>query len=178
MDKPIAETDPPAPEHFLAVLHGLAALVLGAAVWSALAALFGPWSLLVAPGLGWLVAWACRYGGRRPDGFVKGAAWLMAPAGVSLALLAFSAFSVTQSPPDSSQRLRSIGVVYAGLFTEIPWSGSVAVLLALAGAWFALREGPARLGTSRAAVGPTRVIAGERSVGPRPTGEEAGSRAA
>jgi hypothetical protein len=123
------------PEHFLASLYGLFALALGAAVWSAMAAVFGAWSLPAAPGLGWLIAWACRYGGRRTDTFVRAAAWVLACAGALIALFAFSAFSVTQTSPDSGFQIRAVGLEYLRLFTEPPWFGSAALLLALAGPW-------------------------------------------
>jgi hypothetical protein len=130
-----AEADPTAPEHFLALLHGFFALALGATVWSAMAAVFGVWSLPTAPGLGWLIAWACRYGGRCADTVVRATAWLLALAGVLLALFVFSAFSVTQSSPDSGFLLHAVGLEYLRLFAEPPWFGSAAILLALAGAW-------------------------------------------
>jgi hypothetical protein len=139
-----ADVGPVGPEHCLALLHGMVALALGATVWSGMAAVFGVWSLSAVPGLGWMVAWACRHGGRRTDTFVRVAAWLLAIAGVLLALFEFSAFSVTQGSPDSGFRLRAVGLEYLRLFAEPPWFGSAAVLLALAGAWRALRDRPAR----------------------------------
>jgi hypothetical protein len=149
MGTPSAEVDQIRPEHFLASLYGILALVLGTTVWSAMAAVFGQWSLLAVPGLGWLIAWACRYGGRRADTVVRVAAWLLALAGVLVALFMFSAFSVTQSSPDSGFRFRAVGLGYLGLFAEPPWFGSAAVLLALAGAWSALRDRPSRRATAR-----------------------------
>jgi hypothetical protein len=135
--------DEAGPEHFLASFYGSFALLLAAAVWSAMAAVFGPWSLPAAPGMGWLIAWACRYGGRRADTFVRATAWLMGFAGTLLALLVFSAFSVTQTSPDSGFDSRAVALEYLRLFAEPPWFGSAAVLLALAGVRRALREGPA-----------------------------------
>ena len=128
------------PEHFLASLYGLVALVLGAAVWSAMAVLGGPWALPLVPGLGWMVAWACRHGGRRPDTFVRSAAWVLALAGTLLALLALSVFSVTQASPDTGFDARAVGREYLRLFAEPPWFGSAAILLTLAGARRALRD--------------------------------------
>jgi hypothetical protein len=131
------------PEHFLASFCGVFALLLAAAVWSGMAAVFGPWSLAAAPGMGWLIAWACRYGGRRADAFVRATAWLLGLAGTLLALLAFSAFSATQASPDSGFDSRAVALEYLRLFAEPPWFGSAAVLLALAGVRRALREWPA-----------------------------------
>jgi hypothetical protein len=148
MDTPSVEVDPAVPEHFLAALYGASALALGAAVWSAMAAVFGAWSLAVVPGLGWMVAWACRYGGRRDDSFIRAAAWLLALAGVLLALLLLSVFSVTQTSLDPGSRSREIGLEYLRLFAEPPWFGSVAVLLTLAGAWRALRVRSSRSETT------------------------------
>jgi hypothetical protein len=128
------------PEHFLASLYGLVALALGAAVWSAMAVLVGPWALPVVPGLGWMVAWACRHGGRCSDTFVRSAAWVLALSGTLLALLALSVFSVTQASPDSGFDGRAMGLEYLRLFAEPPWFGSAAVLLTLAGARRALRD--------------------------------------
>jgi hypothetical protein len=178
MSTPSAESDQTVPEHFLALLYGVSALAIGATVWSAMAAVFGAWSLPVVPGLGWLVAWACRYGGRRTDAFVRSVAWLLALAGVLLALFMFSVFSATLGSPDSGFRLQAVGLEYLRLFTEPPWFGSAAVLLALVGTWRALRDRPPR----RAAVRPVlewgSAIGGARPGAPRTAVEDPGSRAA
>jgi hypothetical protein len=178
METPSAEVGQPVPEHFLASLYGILALVLGATVWSAMAAVFGAWSLPVVPGLGWLVAWACRYGGRRTDGFVRVAAWLLALAGVQLALLMFSVFSATLGSPDSGSGLRSVGLEYLRLFAEPPWFGSAAVILALAGARRALRDLPARRTAGRPALELACPIDGARPGAPRSAAKDPGSRAA
>jgi hypothetical protein len=120
-----------------------------ATVWSGMAAILGVWSLPAVPGLGWLIAWACRYGGRCADAVVRGTAWLLSLAGALLALFVFSAFSVTQSSPGSGFRLHAVGLEYLRLFAEPPWFGSAAVLLALTGAWRALSARPARPATAR-----------------------------
>jgi hypothetical protein len=166
------------PEHFLALLYGIVALALGATVWSAMAAVFGAWSLLVAPGLGWVVAWACRYGGRRTDALVGAVAWLLALAGVLLALFAFSAFSTTQASPDSGFGLHAIGLEYLRLFAEPPWFGSASVLLALAGARRALRDRPSGRKGVRLVQESGLAIVGSRPGAPRGTEEESGARAA
>jgi len=137
------------PEHFLALLYGLGALVLGAAVWSAMAVLFGLWSLLAAPGLGWLIGWACRYGGRREDSFIRTSAWLLSAAGALSALFVQSAFSLTQASPDAGFQVRAAGLEYWRLFADPPWFGSATLLVALAGAWRALRVGPPATETAR-----------------------------
>jgi hypothetical protein len=180
MDTPSAEVevDPAASVHFLASLYGVFALALGAAVWSALAALFGVWSLPAVPGLGWLVAWACRYGGRCADAFVRVAAWLLALAGVLLALLAFGAFAVTQSSPDSGFRLHAVGLECLRLFAEPPWFGSAAVLLTLAGARFALRDRPIRRANRRPALEMACAADGARPPEPLAAAEESSPRAA
>ncbi len=178
MDTPSAEAGRIEPEHSLATLYGILALVLGATVWSALAALFGVWSLPAAPGLGWLIAWACRYGGRRADTMVRATASLLAFTGVLLALFAFSAFSVTQASPDSGFQLHVVGLECLRLFAEPPWFGSAAVLLALAGAWRALRERPPRRNGGRTGREPMLAIAGARPRTPRTSARESGSRAA
>ena len=178
MDSHLTEEGEAGPEHFLASFYGILALSLGATVWSAMAAVFGLWSLLVVPGLGWLVAWACRYGGRRTDTSVRAAAWLLAFAASLLALFAFSTFSVTQTSPDSGFQIRAVALEYLRLFAEPPWFGSAAVLLALAGAWRALRDPPSR----RPAALPRRRSApafkGARPGASRATADESGSRAA
>ena len=142
------------PEHFLALLYGLGALVLGAAVWSAMAVLFGLWSLLAAPGLGWLIGWACCYGGRRTDSFIRTSAWLLAAAGSLSALLVQSAFSVTQSSPDAGFQVRAVDLEYWRLFADPPWFGSATVLLALAGTWRVLRVHPRAPGAAHRAEAP------------------------
>lgn len=162
---PIEESES-GPEHFLAALHGTLAVLLGATVWSAMAAVFGLWSLPAAPGLGWLVAWACREGGRRMDPFVRISACLLSLAGGLLALSAFSVFSVTQSSPDSGFQIRAVALEYLRLFAEPPWFGSATVLLTLAGAWRALR-GPSSLR-------PAAIRTGERQV-PAPGGAHPGA---
>jgi len=173
-----AEADRTVPEHFLALLYGGFALALGATVWSAMAAVFGVWSLPAAPGLGWLVAWACRHGGRRTDAFVRSAAWLLALAGVLLALLAFSAFSAAQGSPDSGFRLRAVGLECLRLFAEPPWFGSAAVLLALAGARRVLLDRPSRRATTGSVLGSV-LTAGDACPGGRqPAREASDSRAA
>jgi hypothetical protein len=178
MDTLSAEPDSIAPEHFLASLYGVFALALGAALWSAMAALFGVWSLPAVPALGWLVAWACRHGGRRTDAFVRGAAWFMATAGVLFALFAFSAFSVTQGSPDSGFGLRAAGLECWRLFAEPPWFGSAAVLLALAGARRALRDRPARRAGARPALELPRPVVAASPGALRTAVKEPGSRAA
>ncbi len=132
------------PEHYLALLYGLSALVLGAAVWSAMAVLFGPWSLLAAPGLGWLIGWASRHGGRRADTSVRTMAWLLSLAGTLGALFLQCAFSVTQTSPDAGFQIRVVGAEYGRLFTEPPWFGSFTICFALGGTWRALRDRPRR----------------------------------
>jgi hypothetical protein len=178
MGTPSAEADKIGPEHFLASLYGISALALGATVWSAMAAVFGVWSLSAVPGLGWLIAWACRYGGRRTDAFVRVVAWLLALAGSLLALFAFSAFSVTQSSPDSGIRFHEVGLEYLGLFAEPPWFGSAAVLLALAGAWSALCDRPVRRATARTELELAGTVDAARPGAPRAAAEGSGSRAA
>jgi len=178
MDTLSAEADPIGPEHFLAALYGIFTLLLGATVWSAMAAVFGVWSLPAVPGLGWMIAWACRYGGRCADTVVRATAWLLALAGVLLALFVFSAFSVTQSSPDSGFLLHAVGPEYLRLFAEPPWFGSAAVLLALAGAWRALRERPARRATARPVLELARAAADARPGASLDAGEESGARAA
>ena len=178
MDTSSAEADPTVPEHFLASLYGILALALGAAVWSAMAAVFGVWSLVAVPGLGWLIAWACRYGGRRTDAFVRAVAWLLALAGVLLALFAFSAFSVTQSSPDSGFRFHAVGLECLGLFAEPPWFGSAAVLLALAGARRALRDRPARRATRLQGLESACAVTATRREAPQAAAGESSSRAA
>lgn len=128
------------PEHFLAALYGLCALALGAAVWSAMAVIFGVWSLPAAPAMGWLIGWASRHGGRRMDPLIRATAWLIALLGALVALFAFCAFSVTQTSPDAGFQPRDVGLEYLRLFSEPPWFGSVALLLVLAGAWRALGD--------------------------------------
>ncbi len=177
METRLDPADPIVPEHVLATSYGILALVLGAAAWSGMAVVFGAWSLPAAPGLGWLIAWACRHGGRRGDGFVRVAAWLLAPAGAVLALLASSAFAVAQGSPDSGFGLRSTGAEFARLFTEAPWFGSAAVVLTLAGARFALRDRPSRRAAARPSLDLARAV-GDRPPASRASGERAGSRAA
>ncbi len=173
-----ADVAPSVPEHFLAALYGLFAIALGATVWSAMAAVFGVWSLSAAPGLGWLIAWTCRYGGRRTDAFVRVAAWLMALAGVLLALLVFSAFSVTRARPTRASDSARLVSGTSGLFAEPPWFGSAAVLLALVGTWRALRDRPARREDARPAREPTHIVTDTRSRVPRAAAGGSGSRAA
>jgi hypothetical protein len=178
MDAHSSEVDPVVPEHFLAWLFGALAICLGATVWSAMAAVFGPWSLPAAPGLGWAVAWACRYGGRRSDAFVRSVAWLQALAGVLLALFAFSAFSVAQTSPDSGLRLHAVRLECLRLFAEPPWFGSAAVLLVLAGAWSALREPPRRGSPAHPVLGLVGTEGGPRPGAPEPAKVEPASRVA
>ena len=177
MDMRSSELEPVVPEHFLASLYGVFALILGATVWSAMASVFGAWALPAAPGLGWLIAWTCRYGGRRTDAFVRVVAWVLALAGVLLALFAFSAFSVTEGSPDSGFRLRAVGLEYQRLFAEPPWLGSAAVLLTLLGAWFALRDRPLRRMTARPVLELAPRSADARPRVSQPDEEEAASRA-
>lgn len=166
MDTSSTESDTTVPEHFLAALYGCSALALGAAVWSAMAAVFGPWSLPAAPGLGWMIAWACRHGGRRADAVVRVTAWLLATAGALFSLLVLSVFAATQTSPDSGLRLHAVGLEYLGFFAEPPWFGSAAVLLTLAGTWSVLRDLPSRRATARPALGLARAAVG---AGPGPS---------
>ena len=166
------------PEHFLASFYGIFALLLAASVWSAMAAVFGPWSLPAAPGMGWLIAWACRYGGRCADTFVRAAGWLLALAGTLIALLTFSAFSVTQTSPDSGFESRAVAMEYLRLFVEPPWFGSAAVLLALAGAGRALSGRPALRPTTLPGRTASPDFEGIRRQTPPAAPDERGSRAA
>ena len=170
--------DPAVPEHFLATLCGVFALALGAAVWSAMAAVFGAWSLAAVPGLGWMVAWACRYGGRRADAFIRSVAWFLAIAGVLLALLVLSVFSVTQASPDSGFRSHEIALEYLGFFAEPPWFGSAAVLLTLIGARRALRGRSSRPEVARQVSEPVSGSARTRRGAPPSTARESAQRAA
>jgi len=172
----IVEQEEIVPEHFLASLFGTIALALAALVWSGMAAVFGPWSLPAAPGMGWLIAWACRYGGRRADSVVRVTGWLLALAGALLGLLAFSAFAATQASPDSGLGLDAIGAEYLRLFAEPPWFGCLAVLLTLLGAARALRDrtpGRGRAAAFRGVV-PASPVAGLR----RAAVDDPGSKAA
>lgn len=146
--------DPPAeamPERSLAALHGLVALAIGAFVWSGAAAVFGMWALPVAPALGWLVAWSCRYGGRSLDTAVRVIAWLLSLAAVLAALAAVMVFSALQGSHAGLDARQVLAGSWA-LFAEPPWFGSAAVLLTLVGAGRALRAGstgvPARAAAS------------------------------
>jgi hypothetical protein len=177
------------PEHFLALLYGFTALLLGGAVWSAMPPLFGVLSLLAAPGLGWLIGWASRHGGRVTDTFIRTLAWLMALAAALLSLLISLAFMVTQTSPDAGFQLRDVGVEYVRLFTEPPWFGSLAVILTLAGTWRALNDRPTRRKAAGAAVGPQTRLSpaaptpaaapgpGELPTSPSPLTARAGGRA-
>jgi hypothetical protein len=165
------------PEHFLALFYGAFALALGATVWSAMAAVFGPWSLSAAPGLGWLIGWSCRYGGRRSDTFIRAGAWLLAFAGSMLALFTYVAFSVTQTSPDSGFEIRAVASEYLRIFGEPPWFGSAAVLLALAGTWRALRDPPSRQ-AARAGRGREPVVGRVRSGASAAAADDPGARAA
>jgi len=156
------EQDEVFPEHFLASLYGTLALALAATVWSAMAAVFGPWSLPAAPGVGWLIGWACRHGGRRMDPVIRAVSWLLALAGALLALFAFSVFSATQTSPDSGLQLRLVGAEYLRLFAEPPWFGSAAVLIVLSGTWYSLR-GPVRRRTAVRLTGESLRDLGEAS---------------
>ena len=178
MDPSFTEEGEAGTEHFLASLYGVFALALGAAVWSAMAVVFGPWSLLAAPCLGWLVAWACRYGGRRTDTFVRANGWVLALAGCLAALFAFSAFSATQASPDSGFPLRVVATEYLRLFTEPPWFGSCSVLLVLAGAWRALRDPSPRCRADRSGRSPVRALEAAGARAARTAPDEPGSRAA
>lgn len=120
-------------EHYLAVFCGLGGALLGACVWSGAAAVFDEWSLLGAPGVGWLAAWSCSYGARRPDGFSRSASWVLGTAGIVSGLAAYCAFSVAQASPYSDLRADIVGGELLRLISAPPWFGSVAVLLALAG---------------------------------------------
>ena len=178
MNPLLADEGEASPEHFLASFYGIFALALGATVWSGLAAIFGPWSLPAAPGLGWMIAWACRHGGRCTDSFVRVAGWLLGIVGVLFALFVFTTFSVTQSSPDSGLQLRAVGIEYLRLFAEPPWFGSVAVLLTLAGARCALRDPGPRRRATRPARKQTRENARVGADRPITAAAEPGSRAA
>jgi hypothetical protein len=173
-----AEAGRSVPEHFLAMLYGLVALGLGAAAWSGMAAVFGVWSLPAAPGLGWMIAWACRYGGRHADRSIHALAWSLASTGVLLALALFSAYTSAQVSPDSGPRVRALLHEGLRLFTEPPWLGSGALLLALAGARRALQERPPRRTDTRAIAGPKRDPVGTRIAASDPEQGKAASRAA
>ncbi len=158
--EPLFETSEEAvPEHSLAALHGLGALVVGAAAWSGAAAVFGPWALPAAAGLGWLVAWSCRYGGRALDTPIRVIAWLLSLAAVLSGLAALSVFSVLQAAPDASLDPRQEVAGAWSLFAEPPWFGSAAVLLALVGAGRALRvPAPPRPAAAERAAGSVREL--------------------
>ena len=146
----------PAGEHFLAVLCGLGGALLGALAWSGAAALFDEWSLLAAPGIGWLAAWSCSYGARRPDAFSRSASWVLGALGVVSGLAAYSAFSVAQASSGSGLPAGLVGAELLRLLSSPPWFGSSAVLLALAGVPRALPGRP-RVSTAAPAAGGTPV---------------------
>jgi hypothetical protein len=151
--------DEPAAEHFLAVLYGLAAALLGACVWSGAAAVFDEWSLPAAPGVGWLAAWACSHGARRPDGFSRSASWILGALGIASGLLAYCVFSVAQASPDSGLRADILWSEYLRLLYAPPWFGSAAVLLGLAGVPRALAGRQRRLDSALALeLTPARAI--------------------
>jgi hypothetical protein len=169
------------PERFLAALYGVIAMVLGGGTWSAIGALFGPWSLLAAPGPGWLVGWACRHGARRMDTLIRVIAWLESLAAVLAGLLALSAFTVIQSSPDSGLSLGAVGSGCLRMFSEPPWLGAAAVLLGMIGTWHSLREADARRGRTQAPGPVGDVPRIDRVAGrppARPTRRESDSQAA
>jgi hypothetical protein len=134
-------SDPdPVPEHFLALLYGSAAVLLGAAVWSGIGVLSGLWSLLAVPGLGWMIGWSCLHGGRREDTFIRLSAWALTVLGAVLALFAQSAFAVVLGSPDSEFQTHAAVLECWRSFAEPPWFGSASVLLALFGTSRALRR--------------------------------------
>ena len=135
-----------------------------------------------------LFGWFADRLGRRPAfaGFVLAAAVVVplytllgrSHAGALLALFAFSAFSVTQTSPDSGFRLHAVGLEYLRLFAEPPWFGSAAVLLALAGARRAQHDRPSRRADTRPVREPMLTVGGARPGAPRAAAGESGSRAA
>lgn len=120
-------------DRLLTVLHGLGGMLLGALVWSGAAAVFDAWSLPAAPGVGWLVAWSCARGARRPDPFARSAAWVLGALGAVLALLAYCAFTASQASPGTGLPPATVLAELLRLLSAPPWFGSAAVLLALAG---------------------------------------------
>ena len=133
MDPRHDRMDEPAAEHVPALLPGLAAALLGALVWSGAAAVFNEWSLVAAPGVGWLAAWGCSHGARRPDDFSRRASWVLGALGILAGLLAYCAFSAARSAPGSGLTAGVLAAGWFGLLAAPPWFGPAAVLLALAG---------------------------------------------
>jgi len=164
------------PERFLAFLYGLGAVAVGAAVWSAMAVLGDLWSLPAVPVLGWMIGWACQHGGRRMDPVIRVTAWLATVAGALLALLMSTAFSLTQASPDGGFQAGAVGLEYVRFFTEPPWFGSATVVLALAGAWWALRDAAPSRRVARPAPAGMRAVPG--GVAERSTASDPGARAA
>jgi hypothetical protein len=159
MDDLFAAPEEAVPEHSLAALHGLAALVVGTFAWSGAAALFGGWSLLAAPGLGWLVAWACRYGARRMSAGVRAIAWSLSIGSALAGLAALATFSVLQASPDAGLDGRGVAEAAWSLFAAPPWFGSFVVLLVMPGTSRALRGEEPVAGSRTGAVIPLPATA-------------------
>jgi hypothetical protein len=143
VNDPHLREEAPVAEHSIAVLYGGAAATLGALVWSGAAAVFGAWAVPAAFGVGWMAGWACRYGGRRADEFVRSSAWLLGAGGGLLGLLLVCAFSTVGASPDSGLQAEAVRAELLRYLSAPPWLGSAALLLALAGVSRSLRGEPA-----------------------------------
>jgi hypothetical protein len=128
------------PEHSIAAVFGFAAAIVGAFAWSGATAVFGAWALVAAPGLGWLVAWSCRYGGGRTSAGIRAMGWLLPVVSAFLGLVALSTFTALLGSPDAGVDPRTVVEGCRALFAAPPWLGSLAVLFVLAGVPRALRE--------------------------------------
>ncbi len=162
VDDLASDPAPPVTEPFLGAVYGIGAALLGAAVWSGLAVLWEIPALLATPAMGWMVGWATLHGGRRPAPVIRALAYALSAGAAFLGLAWFCAFVVTQTSPDAGFQPAAVSAEYLKLFVEMPGTGTLAVLLSMAGAWRAV-QGPrakaARAWASRPAPSPARAAA-------------------
>jgi hypothetical protein len=125
-------------QHARGMVFAFGGMLLGAAVWAAIAIAFNRMFAMVGIGTGALVAWAYQKGAGKADLTGKVIAGLMTVLAVAIGNVLFTTWAVAQARPDIGFNL-AIGLATTiGLIGDDPRDAIVSLLFGLVGAWVAV----------------------------------------
>src|SRR6266487_1172803 len=125
--------------HMLGLAYGAVAAVAGGSLW----ALFGIWTqriyVVIALGVGLLVAWSYKLGARKLDRFGQIAGAALTVAGVVFGEVIFYAWQVSQLQPDIGFRLDAGALAFVKMLRESPGDIIVSLIFGAFGAFVAVK---------------------------------------